>query len=163
MLFRSVGKPFITTLGVMLAVGVLMTIGVYGLVAGIVKLDDLGLRWVNLKGSSGVSAVLRKMGSVILWFAPHLLRFLSVGGTLAMFLVGGEIITHQFEILHHWSESFVEWFRHLPALGTLLGWLSPVLFNLVLGVVAGAVAVAVAQIIPRMIGGGSKHKSSGAH
>jgi hypothetical protein len=139
-------QPFSTTLGVLLAVGILMTIGVYGLVAGIVKLDDLGLRWLARKGNTGLDPALRKMGAGILWVAPYLLRFLAVAGTLAMFLVGGGIIAHQFEAIHHLVESIAETLHHVPLLGGVLAWLASPLFDLLFGLFAGASVVAVVQL-----------------
>jgi predicted DNA repair protein MutK len=139
-------QPFSTTLGVLLAVGILMTVGVYGLVAGIVKLDDLGLRWLARKGNTGLDPALRKMGAGILWVAPYLLRFLAVAGTLAMFLVGGGIIAHQFEAIHHLVESIAETLHHVPLLGGVLAWLASPLFDLLFGLFAGASVVAVVQL-----------------
>ncbi|RYF64484.1 MAG: DUF808 domain-containing protein, partial [Comamonadaceae bacterium] len=78
------GQPFVTQLGVLVAISVAMTIGVYGLVAGIVKLDDAGL-YLSRRASSGA----RALGRGILAFAPWLMKGLSVVGTAAMFLVGG--------------------------------------------------------------------------
>ncbi len=90
------GRPFITQLAVLLAISTAMTFGVYGLVAGIVKLDDLGLMLVARS-----SAVLRAIGRGILAAAPWLMRGLSVAGTAAMFLVGGGIVAHGIPALHH--------------------------------------------------------------
>lgn len=78
------------------AIAILMTIGVYGLVALIVKMDDVGLHLMNKSDKSS-----QKMGSLILAFAPKLMKFLSVAGTLAMFLVGGGIVVHGVHFLHH--------------------------------------------------------------
>ena len=90
------GRPFITQLAVLLAISTAMTFGVYGLVAGIVKLDDFGLM---LAGRS--SAFLRAIGRGILATAPWLMRGLSIAGTAAMFLVGGGILAHGIPALHH--------------------------------------------------------------
>jgi predicted DNA repair protein MutK len=89
-------RPFITQLAVLLAISTVMTVGVYGLVAGIVRLDDLGLAL----GSSS-SALCRAIGRCILAVAPWLMRGLSVAGTAAMFLVGGGIVAHGIPALHH--------------------------------------------------------------
>jgi predicted DNA repair protein MutK len=135
------GKSLLVTMGVLIAIGVLMTVGVYGLVALIVKLDDLGLRWMRVSGNSTSDAMFRSAGRGILWFAPHLLRFLSVAGTAAMFLVGGGIITHQWHDVHHASESFAAWLGSIPWVGWLLHWAGPLLFNFAFGILAGACAV----------------------
>ena len=92
-------KPFGTQVAVLSAIAILMTIGVYGLVAGIVKLDDLGLHL-----SQRASAVAKSIGKGILLAAPFLMKGLSILGTAAMFLVGGGIVTHGIPALHHWIE-----------------------------------------------------------
>jgi predicted DNA repair protein MutK len=161
-----VGQPFSVTLGVLLAVGTLMTVGVYGLVAGIVKLDDLGLHWLTLKGSSSTDQILKKLGAAILWFAPYLLRFLAIAGTAAMFLVGGGIIVHQFESLHHIAESIAETLHHIPLLGGLLAWCTPAVFDLFFGVFAGGLVVAVLQLTKWFFGQSSHpspHGSNSVH
>jgi len=116
--------PFLTQVTVLAGIAVLMTIGVYGLVAGIVKLDDLGF---YLNRQSG--ALARALGAGIVKAAPWLMKGLSVAGTAAMFLVGGGIIVHGLPPLaalaHAWS-----------------GWIS-FLFNGVAGVFAGAAVYAV--------------------
>jgi predicted DNA repair protein MutK len=84
-----------TRIGVLISIALIMTVGVYGLVAGIVKLDDLGLRWVRQGGA------LAAVGRGILVFAPWLMKFLSVAGTAAMFLVGGGILVHGVPAIHH--------------------------------------------------------------
>jgi uncharacterized protein len=90
------GRPLPIQLAVLVAISVAMTVGVYGLVAGIVKLDDLGAMM-----ASGRSAAARAIGRVILVAAPWLMRGLSVAGTAAMFLVGGGIIAHGIPAVHH--------------------------------------------------------------
>jgi predicted DNA repair protein MutK len=90
------GRPLVTQVAVLVAISVAMTVGVYGLVAGIVKLDDLGLL---LAGRSSQAA--RVIGRGILAAAPWMMRGLSVAGTAAMFLVGGGIIAHGIPALHH--------------------------------------------------------------
>lgn len=89
-------EPFGTQMSVLAAIGVLMTVGVYGLVAGIVKLDDLGLRLARSRG--GVS---RAFGRGILASAPWLMKLLGIAGTVAMFIVGGGILLHAVPSLHH--------------------------------------------------------------
>jgi uncharacterized protein len=90
--------PFLTQVLVLCGIGALMTVGVYGLVAAIVKLDDLGL-WMSRR--AGVAAGL---GRAILASAPWLMKALSVAGTAAMFLVGGGILTHGLPFLHRTIE-----------------------------------------------------------
>lgn len=114
---------------VLSGIAIVMTIGVYGLVAGIVKLDDLGL-WLTQKASRAAKAI----GNGILSAAPYMMKSLSVIGTAAMFLVGGGILVHGIEPLHHAIEAFSE-----GRGGALTG----ALLNAGVGVVAGAMVLAV--------------------
>jgi uncharacterized protein len=91
---------FSKQVGVLVSIGLFMTVGVYGLVAGIVKLDDFGLYLSRAK-----SAATQAIGRAILWFAPWLMRALSFFGTLAMFLVGGGILLHGIPALAHGIEA----------------------------------------------------------
>lgn len=113
--------------GVLSLIGLLMTAGVYGLVAGIVKLDDLGF-WLLRKKEA--SRLRRTMGSALVAAAPRLMRVLTVVGTAAMFLVGGGILSHGLPFLHLATEFLAAW----P-----VAWLWPHLFNMVIGLLAGAV------------------------
>jgi predicted DNA repair protein MutK len=90
------GKPFLTQLAVLVAISAAMTVGVYGLVAGIVKLDDLGALLAARPSSAA-----QTLGRGILAAAPWLMRALSIAGTAAMFLVGGGIIAHGIPAVHH--------------------------------------------------------------
>jgi len=132
--------PFMTRVSVLVLIAVLMTVGVYGLVAGIVKLDDLGLYLSRRPGRPAVQAT----GRGILTLAPYLMKGLAIVGTAAMFLVGGGILAHGipgFETwLHHFTESF----------GTLLELLIPMLLNAGLGIVAGGLTLAVVTLIQRI-------------
>ncbi|ANC02576.1 membrane protein [Pseudomonas putida] len=121
---------------VLSGIAVVMTLGVYGLVAGIVKLDDLGL-WLTRKGSSLAQAV----GNGILRAAPYMMKSLSVIGTAAMFLVGGGILVHGIAPLYHAIEAFAD-----GRGGALTG----ALINGVLGVVAGAVVLAVVSVAGKL-------------
>ena len=101
------GRDFSVQLGVLVAIAALMTVGVYGLVAGIVKLDDAGLHLSRRQGTGGTARSLRAFGRGILYSAPWLMKFLSVAGTAAMFLVGGGIFTHSIPYLHHLVEGLL--------------------------------------------------------
>jgi predicted DNA repair protein MutK len=133
------GAPFLTQLLVLSGIALLMTVGVYGFVAGIVKLDDGGLWLSRAAGSSAFSGFRRALGAGILWLAPWLMKALSVVGTAAMFLVGGGILTHGVAPLHHAIEALAQ---RLSGLGDIASWLAPVLPTLLNGV-AGAVAGAL--------------------
>ena len=123
---------------VLVGISLLMTVGVYGLVAGIVKLDDLGL---HLQRSA--SAFTRRVGAAILGFAPWLMKTLSVVGTAAMFMVGGGILTHGIPAAHHLIEQLAASAAGLPALGAVLNVLTAPLLNGLAGIVAGALVLAV--------------------
>ncbi|RKI65999.1 DUF808 domain-containing protein [Corallococcus sp. AB049A] len=127
---------FATRVTVMVGIALIMTVGVYGLVAGIVKLDDAGL-YLSRKGSGFA----RGLGAGILRAAPWLMKFLSVAGTAAMFLVGGGILVHGVSSLHHAEESFTAWAGRVPGVGNILGGLAPMLLNAAVGLGAGLVLV----------------------
>ncbi|QBF25932.1 DUF808 domain-containing protein [Pseudomonas tructae] len=128
--------PLTQQIIVLSGIAIVMTIGVYGLVAGIVKLDDLGL-WLTQKASRAAQAV----GNGILRAAPYMMKSLSVIGTAAMFLVGGGILVHGVAPLHHAIEAFSE------GRG---GVLTSTLLNAGVGIVAGAVVLAVVAVIAKL-------------
>ncbi|WP_066801043.1 DUF808 domain-containing protein [Moraxella oblonga] len=123
------------------AIAIIMTVGVYGLVALIVKMDDVGYHLAN-KPNAGS----QKMGHLLLAFAPKLMKFLSIAGTLAMFLVGGGILVHGIGILHHQAE-------HLAHLSGVFGSLTENLYNGLVGFIAGCLIVAVVVMFQKL-----KHK-----
>jgi len=135
------GSEMSVRIGVLVGIAVLMTVGVYGLVAGIVKIDDLGL---HLTRSTGAAS--RKIGAVILRAAPWLMKGLSVAGTAAMFLVGGGILVHGVppvaHAIEHWAEG---------AAGNL-DWLLTGLLNGLAGIVAGAIVLGGVALAQRMFG-----------
>jgi predicted DNA repair protein MutK len=133
-------QDFMTRLAVLAAIAVVMTVGVYGIVAGIVKLDDAGA-WLQKRGGAVSGAIGR--GLVI--GAPTLMRFLSFAGTAAMFLVGGNILTHGIEPLHHATQAFAE---SMPG-GLQL--LTGSLLHILTGMVAGAVVLAVVSLARRLV------------
>lgn len=123
---------------VMSGIAIVMTVGVYGLVAGIVKLDDLGL-WLTQKPGQ----MAKKIGGGILSAAPYMMKTLSVVGTAAMFLVGGGILTHGVPVLHHWIEG-------VGAAAGSAGFAVPMLLNGVAGIIAGAVVLAVVTAVGKL-------------
>lgn len=129
---------FLQQVMVLTIVAVLMTIGVYGLVAAIVKLDDLGLYLLK-----SPRAVWKNIGCWILRTAPYLLKFLSVAGTIAMFLVGGEIMVHGIPPLHHGIDHALEFLSEIPTVGGFLFGLVEKVASALFGVAAGAVALLV--------------------
>lgn len=121
-----------TRIGVLIGIALLMTVGVYGLVAGIVKLDDAGLALTRSNSSA-----LQSVGRAILAAAPWLMKGLSIAGTAAMFLVGGGILTHGVPLLHHLAE------RALHGVMGATAMLGNLLFDGIVGVLAGLIVVAV--------------------
>ena len=130
--------PLMQQVVVLSGIAIVMTIGVYGLVAGIVKLDDLGL-WLTQKPGQ----MARSIGGAILRAAPYMMKSLSVIGTAAMFMVGGGILTHGVPVVHHWIETVSQ-----STAG--LAWLMPTLLNAVAGIIAGAVVLAVVSVVGKV-------------
>lgn len=131
-------KPFGTQVAVLSLIAAVMTVGVYGFVAAIVKLDDAGMA---LGKSSNGGA--RALGALILRTAPWLMKGLSIAGTAAMFLVGGGIVVHGIELLHHWSDE-------LAAGSGSFAWLVPSLFDGLVGIAAGGVALLLVSFVQRL-------------
>lgn len=132
--------PFGTQVAVLAGIAAIMTVGVYGLVAGIVKLDDAGLYL-----SRTASGAARALGRGILALAPWLMKALSVAGTAAMFLVGGGILTHGFGFLHHAIEALT------ARAGSVLGAVTPLLADAVVGIVAGALVLAAVTLVKKLL------------
>lgn len=137
--------PFVTRLAVLSGIAVIMTVGVYGLVAGIVKLDDLGMYLHRRSGAGPAPRALRACGAGILLLAPLLMKFLSVAGMAAMFLVGGGILVHGVPPLYHALENLA---GMAGAGGTLIG----MLLNGVAGVLAGALVLVAVSLLSRFKG-----------
>jgi predicted DNA repair protein MutK len=141
------GAAFGAQVAALVAVAVAMTIGVYGIVAGIVKIDDLGL-YLSRKSGSAVRAI----GNLLLAGAPLLMKALSVIGTVAMFMVGGGIIGHAFEPLHHLASSAAHVVAGVPVLGGVLAAVTPTLIDAVAGVLVGALVLLGVTIVQRLRG-----------
>ncbi|MEN3112936.1 DUF808 domain-containing protein [Uliginosibacterium paludis] len=137
--------PFGQQVAVLIAVALLMTMGVYGFVALIVKLDDAGLYL-----SQRASNALRSVGRALLWLAPWLMRSLSVLGTLAMFLVGGSIVLHGLPGAHHLIEHVSEQVDALPHAGMLLAPMTGTLINAVAGILIGAIVLSCVTLGQRL-------------
>jgi predicted DNA repair protein MutK len=146
---------FMTRVWVLCGLSVLMTAGVYGLVAGIVKLDDVGA-WLTRGAGAGKgagAALQRGLGLGLVRSAPWLMKALSVAGTIAMFLVGGGILAHGIPGLHHLVEHASAAAAGLPAMGGLLSVLIAPLSNLLVGLIAGSIVLAVVLLVKRLRGG----------
>jgi predicted DNA repair protein MutK len=154
--------PFTTQLTVLVGIALLMTVGVYGFVAGIVKLDDAGLHLSRALGAGGWSGVKRALGAAILRAAPWLMKALSVAGTAAMFLVGGGILTHGFAPLHHAIEALAHRAGQMPGAGALLAALTPSLLDAVVGIVAGALVLLLVTVVSKLRGRATANAEAGA-
>lgn len=139
--------PFATQVTVLIGIAILMTVGVYGLVAGIVKLDDGGLYLSRRAGGGPFARLQRAAGAAILKAAPWLMKGLSVAGMAAMFLVGGGILTHGVAPLHHWIEDVAK------EVGGAIGMLAPIALDGAIGIVAGAIVLAGVMLLQRITRG----------
>lgn len=146
------GASFLTQVVVVSVIAAAMTAGVYSLVAGIVKLDDAGLHLMREKGEGLWPRFKRSAGEIMLNFCPHLMKWLSILGTAAMFLVGGGILVHGIPPVHHFFDYSAELSSGLPAVGTVVSALVPTLLNGLAGLVAGAALVFVATLFSRFRG-----------
>ena len=134
---KSLSTQFFT----LSVIGIIMTIGVYGLVAAIVKMDDAGLYLSQREGESALTQMNRKLGFGLLSAAPVLMKSLTIIGTAAMFMVGGGILTHGLhmigEQIHHAEQAVAA----IGVVGPVFAVLTPSILNGLFGVVAGAVAL----------------------
>jgi predicted DNA repair protein MutK len=144
------GAAMGTQIVVLTGIALLMTIGVYGVVAGIVKLDDAGL-WLSARNGG----VQRWLGRAILAAAPLFMKALSVIGTAAMFLVGGGILVHGLPWLGRKVHGLEHRAETIPAVGDIVAGLAPVLLNGLIGIAAGALLVLASKLARRLFGGSS--------
>lgn len=137
---------FTRQLLVLTSISAIMTVGVYGLVAGIVKLDDAGMYLSRLKGGA------RHLGRAILLAAPWLMKGLAWAGTAAMFMVGGGILVHGIPWLHHTVEHAVAAAGEVPGMGSFLGGLTALVLPALIGIVAGLIVLIVVMAVQRLRG-----------
>lgn len=130
---------FSSQAAVVVSIAILMTVGVYGLVALIVKLDDIGEHLIKKS-----SALLQLIGKALLLLAPKLMKLLSILGTAAMFLVGGEIVTHGIDAVHHALEDWA-------AMAGSFEWLASLLLKMIAGILVGALALLVWTPISKLL------------
>ncbi len=140
------GAPFLQQVTVVSAIAVVMTVGVYGLVAGIVKLDDAGLYLSRRVGDSVARNLTRAFGQLLLAAAPKLMKLLSVVGTAAMFMVGGGILAHGLPMLAAPIEAAAHAARGVPGIGALLAGVTPGVLDALVGVAAGALTLAAVAL-----------------
>lgn len=140
--------PLATRVCVLVLIAMIMTVGVYGLVAGIVRLDDMGRFLARRPGEGVFFRLERWLGRTVAGATPYLMRTLSVVGTAAMFLVGGGILVHGMPGAHDLVEHYVtEPAASVPGAGPLLAWLAPLLANAAAGIAAGAAALTLVSVI----------------
>jgi predicted DNA repair protein MutK len=144
-------STFVTQVLVLTSIAVLMTVGVYGLVGGIIKLDDAGLHLSQRGGDSAFARMQRGLGGAILAGAPWLMKGLSVAGTAAMFLVGGGIVVHGIPPLHHVFEHLADGLTRVPAVGDTLRWLTLIAFDGAAGLIAGALVLGTVTGVRRVL------------
>ncbi|MFA0442327.1 hypothetical protein BCU70_01290 [Vibrio sp. 10N.286.49.C2] len=137
------GQPITTQILVVSLIAIIMTIGVYGLVAGIVKLDDLGF---FLERKSQGKGPLLVIGKGLIAFAPKLMRTLTIVGTAAMFLVGGGIVVHNVPAVHHLIEPII---MDIPNL-SLAKAIIPILLNGLVGIIAGIAVVGIIEAMAKV-------------
>ncbi len=134
-------RPFMQQLGVLVGISLLMTVGVYGLVGGIVKLDDVGL-WLLQKKSS----IAQAFGKLALRIVPRLMKALAFIGTLAMLLVGGSIIAHNLPHsfgVHHLYEVVAH------SVPSWLQTISSIFMDLIVGTIVGALVLLVVTLVSK--------------
>lgn len=137
-------------------IALIMTIGVYGLVAGIVKLDDAGLYLLKATAQNAWAGFKRALGRGLLAFAPLLMKTLSIVGTLAMFMVGGSILVHGLPHSHEFLDGGAAFVRQVGGMGNFLAALTPTVLSTFIGIVAGGLVLLfwtpISQLMSRMKG-----------
>ena len=137
------GEAFSRQITVLTLISIIMTIGVYGLVAGIVKLDDGGVYLLEQKGVNAWARFKRSLGRLILWFAPFLMKTLSIAGTAAMFLVGGSILVHSIPAVQNVVQDIAS---KTGGMATLMTWVG----DAVVGILAGIVVLLAVQLFKKI-------------
>jgi uncharacterized protein len=144
--------PFMQQVTVLTGIALIMTVGVYGLVAGIVKLDDGGLYLSQRKGTGALKGAVRALGRGMLNVAPYLMKTLSVVGTAAMFMLDGSILTHGIPVVHHAIEHAAQATAGVAGIGGLLQAVTPTVLDALFGVVAGAAVLALVMLASKLRG-----------
>jgi predicted DNA repair protein MutK len=143
-------ESFTTQITVLSLMSFLFTVGVYGFVALIVKIDDLGLYLLRKSVSGSFDKIQRLTGRALLRFAPILMKTLTIVGTAAMFLVGGGIIAHGVPFLHHFVEHSVDVISVLPTFGSIAGSLTGIALNGAIGILSGLLVVLVFSTVKKL-------------
>ncbi|MBC3812184.1 MULTISPECIES: DUF808 domain-containing protein [Undibacterium] len=142
--------PFSSQVTVLAMIAVIMTIGVYGLVAAIVKLDDVGLYLKRRNATGIVRSLLQVTGNGLLAFAPRLMKSLTVIGTIAMFMVGGGILTHGIHAMHDLIQNIAQGGADLPLVGGVIAAVAPSVLDMLFGIVAGALVLVVVNVAEKL-------------
>lgn len=144
--------PAMTRFAVLVAISILMTVGVYGLVAGIVKLDDLGTHLMAAKGENASTRLRRRIGQGILTTAPYMMKLLSVAGTIAMFLVGGGILVHGVPAIHHALDGITQGMSEMGRIGAITGNVTSMVLEGLVGLAIGTLILIAVQGIKHLRG-----------
>jgi predicted DNA repair protein MutK len=142
--------PFMTQITVLSLMSIVFTVGVYGFVAVIVKIDDLGLYLIRKSLSGRFDNLQGFAGRALLRFAPILMKTLAIVGTAAMFLVGGGIIAHGLPFLHHLVEHSMDVVSVLPNFGTIAGSITGIALNGIIGIISGFLVLIVFTIVQKL-------------
>lgn len=143
-------KDIMTQTLVVSSVAIAITVGVYGLVAAIVKMDDAGLYLYQNAPEGKKGAFQRALGEGLLNFAPKLMKFLTIIGTAAMFLVGGSILLHGISDAHHMIETVIDAVKNIPVAGNALASIIPLFIDAISGIIAGGIVMGVISVIGKI-------------
>lgn len=133
--------PLMTQIVTLVAIGILMTIVVYGAVIALVKVDDLG--FFLIKKANDVKSFLHKLGRGLVVASTKMMGLLSIIGTAAMLLVGGEIAIHKIHVIEQLLHGILHWHPQIPVLGAIIGAIWPMIVNMGVGLVYGLLVVAI--------------------
>ncbi len=143
-------SDFSTQVIVVSSIALIMTVGVYGLVAGIVKLDDAGVHLIETSGEGAWGSARRWLGERLLSFAPWLMKALGIIGTIAMFMVGGGILVHGFHALDVLIRNAGSQLESIAGVGPVLAAITPTLAGILVGMIAGAAVLGAVSLWQRL-------------
>ncbi len=144
-------QPFTQQVVVVGGIALVMTVGVYGIVAAIVKMDDVGLYLSRLKAQGLLMDLVRRFGLSLVSAAAPLMKLLAVVGTVAMFMVGGGIVTHGLPGTHDFNHHVQDLLSPVPTVGPMLSALAPSFIDVIGGVLVGAITVTLWTLVQKVI------------
>ena len=144
-------KDITTQIAVLVFIAILITVGVYGLVVCIVKIDDGGLALIQDKSASLWGKFKRVLGRLMIGFAPKLMKFLAIAGTAAMWLVGGSLITHGIHATQAYITAAADFMATTPFIGNILSSITPLTIDLIVGFCLGALLVFIEVMIRKIV------------